>query len=129
MTREERLELSKQIEKDIHVCSSKIEKLEQETFEVSKVTESKLMNKDEIYKRLNILRGMAEHQDFKNGKGRYKWELGILPYTAIESTLMNLVNYYDGKAETQGIELMGIPVDDPNYKEPEVIKLWRQVEE
>ena len=83
---------------------------------------------DKVFNVMNRLRCEAEYQDTKYGKGRYKWELGVDVFLSVQSDLLTHVHYISGDIDIRGNELMGIPVDEAiNYKEPNLIRLWREV--
>ena len=78
------------------------------------------MTEKERWNRLNILMCEAEYQYFKYGSANLEWELGvdIVQELTREVTLIN--------DEVEISVLMGIPVRI-NYRNPDIIKLWRQV--
>lgn len=81
------------------------------------------MTNEEIWDKLNVLRGEAEYQDFKHGRGAYEWELGVDVFNEIkDSSDCELVNY--GKDTVK--ELMGIPIRI-DLVNNDKIKLWREV--
>lgn len=80
------------------------------------------MTNDEIWDKVNRLRGDAEYQDFKYGSGTYEWELGA----AITAELWNAFENIHNTEEK--VLFMGIPIRI-NYDDRSVIKLWREVKE
>ena len=83
---------------------------------------------DDILRQANILLSQARFEDTTRKPGKYKWELGAEVYARLQGTLIEMVTYYDGQTHSRGAEFMGIPVSKPNYDEPNIIKLWREVE-
>ena len=83
---------------------------------------------EDILRQANILRSQAYYEDGMRKQGKYKWELGVEVYSKLQTTMIEHVNYYDGQEHSRGVEFMGIPVSKPNYDEPNIIKLWREVE-
>lgn len=77
-----------------------------------------LETKDEIWDTIYALREEAEYQQFREHNLSFEWELSA----DIIGTLDHLSLNYDDEKQ----ELMGIPVRI-NYKQPNIIKLWREV--
>lgn len=78
------------------------------------------MSNDEIWDKVNTLRGEAEYQDFKYGSSTYEWELGA---KVCNELLQELKNIND---ESKIVTFMGFPIRI-NYHNINVIKLWREV--
>lgn len=77
-----------------------------------------LGTKDEIWNTIYALREEAEYQQFREHSLSFEWELSADVISILEHSLLN----YDDEKQ----ELMGIPVRI-NYKQPNIIKLWREV--
>lgn len=57
---------------------------------------------------------------FKLGKGEYKWEIGQDIYKALDHDYWTRIEYVNEKEQT----ILGFPFEI-NYKDKDVLKLWR----
>ena len=89
-----------------------------------------MVDKQEIYKEIYFLRKEADYLNYKEGwENNYQWELGAEVFYALKEDALNFRNNYMNVAipdPEEQEELMGIPVF-ANYRDPYVIKLWKEV--